>query len=551
MFDVAAAPFERARPGSPVHGAPLSATPTAVLPARPRSARGGYRRVTTDRRWVVAEPGATYGDASISAPRPGAYAGDEAWARRLQPIGAAVADLSTLDLDEYRSEDLRVVAAQVQDHVDRLIVLRDRIAGTLRRRAVVEAGPGRERAAVQAATRELRDHLGLSPSEAKQASERGRVLQARPQLATATSGDGSATGGGAGGRPDTGARGADGAAGGRPLRPDQIAVIGRIVADVPPEHADRVEAELVAAAATQHATELGRTARRLLAELDAEAANEAEERRHRRRRVSMVQTPDGMTCLSGQLAGLDAEVLRTAVAAFSTPDAPGELARSAEQRTADALVAALRAALDGGQAPADRRVRPHLVVLVPLDAMVDGTRSADGVHATGRDTGDQSDPHHAIGPSGTGDLEAAGDLGGVAELAWSGPIPARQVRRLLTDATVRLLGIEPNGVPIAMSRAVEQPTAALYLALVARDGGCRYPGCDAPATWCDVAHAEARRHDGPLTIDNCLLLCRRHHRKVDLGRWTITIDGIDATFTSPSGRSIRAGPARSRPADSS
>ncbi|WP_052667145.1 HNH endonuclease signature motif containing protein [Nitriliruptor alkaliphilus] len=84
-----------------------------------------------------------------------------------------------------------------------------------------------------------------------------------------------------------------------------------------------------------------------------------------------------------------------------------------------------------------------------------------------------------------------------------------------------------------------------------RDGGCRYPGCDAPPPWCDIAHATARRDRGPLTIHNALRLCRHHHRKLDLGRWTITIDGPDATFTHPTGRTIRAGPARGRPPDTS
>jgi hypothetical protein len=428
----------------------------------------------------------------------------------LASVRRATAALTTVDLDGHSTGDLGRLAVELQTEIDRLTVLRDRIAGVLRRRSVTEAGPGRERGAVLQATRELAARLGLSPSEAKQAAERGRTLEARPELATALTGP-----------PPGAARGADAAPdgtspSGRPLRPDQIALIGGILDEVPLEQQDRVEAELLAAAATQHAVELRRTARRLLARLDARAADRAEERRHRRRTASACETADGMTTLHGQFSGLDAEVVRTALAAFATPDAPGETPRTPGQRTADALVAALRAALDAGAASADRQVRPHLLITVAHD-----------------------------------DLRAAidGDGGGVAELAWSGPIPARQIRRLVSEATIRVVGLDIRGLPIAMSQAVAQPTAALYLALTARDGGCRYPGCDAPPPWCDVAHATARRHRGPLTLENAILLCRRHHRRIDLGDWTIRIDGWDATFTAPNGRVLDAGPARGRPPD--
>jgi hypothetical protein len=439
-------------------------------------------------------------------------------ATAVHPVSRAVAHLASLDVDAHPSADLARTAAAVQTEIDRLTVLRDRIAGTLRRRAVIEAGPGRERGAVLAATREFGDRLGLAPSEAKQAADRGRTLDARPQLAAVTTGAPDHDEGFASDRDEVAGDGPDDRSPrspGRHLRPDQIAVIGRTLDQVPLEHQDRVQATLIAAAATQHAPELARTGRRLLAELDAAAANRAEERRHARRTASVCQSEDGMLALTAQLAGLDAETTRTAIAAFTTPDAPGEQPRTPGQRTADALVAALRAALDAGTAPTDRQVRPHLLVTVPL-----------------------------------ADLERACDDGsGVAELAWTGPTPAAQIRRLATHATIRVLGLDVHGLPIAMSHAVSQPSAALYLALTVRDGGCRHPGCDAPAPWCDIAHATARRHQGPLTLDNTLLLCRRHHRTIDLGGWTIHIDGWNAHFTAPNGQVRRAGPARGRPPD--
>lgn len=414
-------------------------------------------------------------DADVRAGAPGVDSSD-APARAVAAVADAVEGLGAVDLAGLDRAALTGLAREVQGCLDRLTLRRDRIAGELRRRAVAAAGPGRESRAAQVAQRELAAELRLTPSEAKAASEAGRVAIDRPELAAA--------------RED-----------GR-LRPEQAAVIGRALRDVPPAQVDAVREELVAAARDEDAVRLGRRARRRLAALDQEAALAAEARRHARRRASLRVGPDGALDLSASVGGLDAEVVCTAVDAFRTPDAPGEPQRSPEQRTADALVAALRASLDLGAAPRDRRVRPHVVVTVAAEDLRHGT--------------------------------------GHVELPWVGPVPTGAVRRVTGDATVHLVGLDDLGLPIALSRATEHPTAAQYLALSLRDGGCRHPGCDAPAAWCDVAHATARRDGGEVSLDNTLLLCRRHHRRLDLGGWTIRIDGWEATFTHPDGRVLTA-----------
>lgn len=82
----------------------------------------------------------------------------------------------------------------------------------------------------------------------------------------------------------------------------------------------------------------------------------------------------------------------------------------------------------------------------------------------------------------------------------------------------------------------------LWHALLLRDGGCRWPGCDAPAAWCDVAHGHTAYTDGGLlSPQNAALLCRSHHRRFDLGPWVIHVKGDEVTFLRPvSG--ARAGP---------
>ena len=58
-------------------------------------------------------------------------------------------------------------------------------------------------------------------------------------------------------------------------------------------------------------------------------------------------------------------------------------------------------------------------------------------------------------------------------------------------------------------------------ALNARDGHCRWPGCERPASWCDGHHIVYRIHGGTDDLDNLVLLCHRHHRMVHEGGWQL------------------------------
>jgi hypothetical protein len=82
-------------------------------------------------------------------------------------------------------------------------------------------------------------------------------------------------------------------------------------------------------------------------------------------------------------------------------------------------------------------------------------------------------------------------------------------------------------------------------ALVARDGGCAFPGCDRKPRWCDAHHLKHWEDDGPTDLDNGCLLCRRHHTLVHNG-WTLernTHTG-QITATSPTGRQHTTDPRR-------
>ena len=81
------------------------------------------------------------------------------------------------------------------------------------------------------------------------------------------------------------------------------------------------------------------------------------------------------------------------------------------------------------------------------------------------------------------------------------------ISRVITDGPSRVLDV---------GRATRSIPPAIRRALVARDRHCRAPGCDRPPAWCDGHHIRHWEDGGPTSLDNLVLLCRRHHREMHL-----------------------------------
>jgi hypothetical protein len=80
--------------------------------------------------------------------------------------------------------------------------------------------------------------------------------------------------------------------------------------------------------------------------------------------------------------------------------------------------------------------------------------------------------------------------------------------------------------------------AAIARALRARDGGCRWPGCD-HTRFCEGHHILHWANAGETKLDNLITLCSFHHELVHEGGFEITRthDGV-FVFTRPDGRRI-------------
>jgi hypothetical protein len=240
------------------------------------------------------------------------------------------------------------------------------------------------------------------------------------------------------------------------------------------------------------------------------AAQEAEAR-HRSRHLTTWIDDDGMLVLRGRL----------------TPEV-GAVVQRALEAAADQLFREAKAAPNAGgmtddvtwgQRRADALGRLAEVALAAdLDAGTAGDRYQVVLHV---------------------DAMAVAADAGAAEVPFDGAlevddsaihVSAETSRRLACDAAVVTMTHDADGTVLDVGRKTRTIPTAIRRALAARDRRCQFPGC--PARRCDAHHIEHWVDGGPTRLDNLVLLCRRHHRAVHEGGFTLRrgSDGAVAFF---------------------
>ena len=123
-----------------------------------------------------------------------------------------------------------------------------------------------------------------------------------------------------------------------------------------------------------------------------------------------------------------------------------------------------------------------------------------------------------------------------------GAVDRDELLALLSDPTIpttlrRFLTDPVTGSLVDRGARSYTPNADLVAWLAARDGGCRFPGCVARATLCDVDHADDFVDGGDTDLANTGLLCRRHHNRKTHGGWRIEESARDGScvFVAPDG----------------
>jgi Domain of unknown function (DUF222)/HNH endonuclease len=98
------------------------------------------------------------------------------------------------------------------------------------------------------------------------------------------------------------------------------------------------------------------------------------------------------------------------------------------------------------------------------------------------------------------------------------PISAAILRRWACDARILPVVYNSAGAVLDVGQERRLFTGALRRALIARDGGCTFPGCDRPPSWCGH-HIISWIDGGPTSLENAALLCGHHHRVIHAGAW--------------------------------
>ena len=84
------------------------------------------------------------------------------------------------------------------------------------------------------------------------------------------------------------------------------------------------------------------------------------------------------------------------------------------------------------------------------------------------------------------------------------------------------------GAVLNLGRTRRIASRAQTYALYARDGGCSFPGCAHPASYCERHHITAWVTGGLTDLNNLTLLCRFHHHNFLTRGWQVKLnaDGI-------------------------
>ncbi len=308
---------------------------------------------------------------------------------------------------------------------------------------------------------------------------------------------------------------------------DQCEVVVRCVDLLPVDARLREAAErfLLEHAEALNATDLDKLARQLLEVLDPDGTAKREEKKldklersaHLNRFLAIVEDGLGGVRLRGRGTVEDAAVVKAALAALSAPQPStdpecgleGRDPRDHGARTWDALVEACQRLADAAVLPGDHGMKPRVIVTIDYQQLRAGVGA--GVLTTGE------------------------------------RLSVAAVRKIGCDADVLPVVVGGAGEVLDVGRRQRLVSTVLWLALLARDRHCAFPGCRRPPLACDAHHIRHWADGGRTSLDNLVMLCRAHHTLIHTTPWQVRLNPVDRLpeFRPPPGRRL-AGDLRDR-----
>jgi hypothetical protein len=125
-------------------------------------------------------------------------------------------------------------------------------------------------------------------------------------------------------------------------------------------------------------------------------------------------------------------------------------------------------------------------------------------------------------------------------------VSASEVRRMACEQAILPMVFDGEPLPLDCGRAKRLFNRAQRRAAEARDGGCTFPDCTRPPSWCVGHHARKTWAAGGTTdLRDMVLICPHHHRIVHAQDWTIVFaDDGHPEYVPPASIDPRRRPVR-------
>jgi Domain of unknown function (DUF222) len=289
--------------------------------------------------------------------------------------------------------------------------------------------------------------------------------------------------------------------------------LGLPTAAVPPEALTNAARELLDDAATLTAGQLHRRARQCRDDLDDTEVIDRERAQLEQQHLKAWKRGDGMVEGRFLYAPEPGAFLLSVLDELTSPrrggprfvkkedreriDAIAKDPRSTERIAAEGFLELLRIGADADPGTVFGSRRPAVRVIVTKETLETG--------------------------KGHGSIQDTGEAVSIATVR----------REICRGGTVPVV-LDDDGQCVNVGREQRLFTRRQRIGLAVRDGGCIWPGCDRPPSWCEAHHINQWKRDrGRTDIADGVLLCKHHHLLLHNNGWDITRTGGRYTLIPP------------------
>jgi len=295
---------------------------------------------------------------------------------------------------------------------------------------------------------------------------------------------------------------------------------------VPPEALPECERYLLDAAVTDNPVELARRAAALHHMLEPVEGSVPDAENVELNELHAATTLGGRGMVRANVDAETMEMLLTALSALSAPrpglDGSADR-RSAGRRQADAFTELLRRYLNSGGSPVEGYERPHLSLLIHAADLASDDATQDTPTDVGSPAAESEQPPRPAPDRGAYEAMFGPRAGAPGWMPWLGPISAASARRIACDCELTAILLDDDGVPLNLGRSQRLVSPQQRRALIARDHGCAFPGCNRPPAWTQAHHIRHWIDGGTTDLANLVLLCTVHHRVIHHNGWDIVM----------------------------